>query len=586
MDILKLINRSKQRVSTVFSVLLLFITLISVSYASEKEDLTVLRNTVVNLLQNLVEQGIMSQDQANALVEKARSEAAEEAAAEPEEIPEDVVRVPYVPEIVKDEIRQQVRDELRREVVDDVVAHAKRERWGVRDALPGWLNRITVSGDIRVRAEQEIYDNSNVEEGINSPYFDYQSLNENGPVTVFDLGDPTNTSDIFLNTSENRTRQRVRLRLNIDAQISESITAGVSLTTGNTTNPVSVNQTLGNSSSSKDLVLDRAFIEYNAPGENDWLTLTAGRFENPWFSTDLLWDDDLSFEGVAGTLRYNFGNQNSLFSSFTDDANIYLTMGAFPLDEFERSSNLDRWLLGGQIGTNWNLNDKTNFSLAAAYYDFRNVQAPVTPRDFDEFEASAPGFLQRGNTIFVVANPIDPDGPTVTGNETVLFGLASDYNLINLTGSLNLTHFAPYHLGFTADYVRNVGYDDDDVDGRILAEVSGETTGYHLRLDFGWPTISQLGHWNVFFAYKYVERDAVLDAFTDSNFGLGGTDSQGWELGGRLGISDNTFATLTWRSASEIDGPALNGLGECDDLINVSCDFGTDLIQLDLTSEF
>ena len=109
--------------------------MVTVSHAGEKEDLTVLRNTVVNLLQNLVEQGIMSQDQANALVEKAKSEAAVEAAAQPEEVPEDVVRVPYVPEIVKDEIRQQVREELRREVVDDVVAYAKRERWGVRDAF-------------------------------------------------------------------------------------------------------------------------------------------------------------------------------------------------------------------------------------------------------------------------------------------------------------------------------------------------------------------------------------------------------------------------------------------------------------------
>ena len=588
MDKLKLFDKNIRPTKVLISIFLFCIVIATASHASEKEDLTVLRNTVVNLLQNLVEQGIMSQDQANALVEKARSEAAEEAAAEPEEIPADVVRVPYVPEIVKDEIRQQVRDELRREVVDDVVAHAKRERWGVRDALPGWLNRIKISGDIRARHEEEIFDNSNTGGGVNNPYFDYAEFNENGPFTAGDVAAAPFGEQGFINTSENRSRQRVRLRLSLDAKINDDFSAGVRISTGNTNNPVSTNQTLGDGSSPKDLVLDRAFIEYNAPGERDWLTITAGRFANPWYSTELVFDNDLNFEGVAGTLRWpiNFGSKN-LYSLDNNDREIFLTMGVFPLDEFERSSSLDRWLVGGQIGGSWKFSNQSSIKLAAAYYDFSKVQAPSAPDDFDDFLATAPSSLQQGNTIFPVLNPLDVDGIPGSADDTFLFGLASDYDLINFTGSIDIANFAPHHIIFTADYVRNIGYNSDEVNDRILADVSEQTTGYQLTLEYGWKNITNFGHWNTWLTYKSVERDAVLDAFTDSNFHSGGTDAQGWELGGNFGISQNTWITLTWITADEIDGPALQGIGDCGvDAPNEVCNFGVDLIQLDLNSRF
>ena len=96
----------------------------NLSLSDEKEDLTVLRNTVVNLLQTLVDQGVMSQDQARTLVEQAQDKAEKEIAEAKadEQVDEPVVRVTYVPEIVKEEIRNQVRDELRAEVVADVVS--------------------------------------------------------------------------------------------------------------------------------------------------------------------------------------------------------------------------------------------------------------------------------------------------------------------------------------------------------------------------------------------------------------------------------------------------------------------------------
>ena len=226
------INLRQLNASLIIITLIIALAL-NASFADEREDLTVLRNTVVNLLKALVEQGVMTPDQAQLLVQQAQDNALKEIAElkASEVIPDDVVRVPYVPEIVKDEIRNQVRDQLRAEVVADVVSHAKRERWGVRDALPGWLNRIKISGDARVRGQGEFHNSSNAQVSNDNPYLNALALNKQGFTrnTRDTIDDGT---DEYLNTSEDRYRERVRLRLNIDAKINEQFSTGIRLTTG------------------------------------------------------------------------------------------------------------------------------------------------------------------------------------------------------------------------------------------------------------------------------------------------------------------------------------------------------------------
>ena len=102
---------------------------------SERQSLEELRNTVVNLLQALVEQKVMTHDQAEALVKSAQDQA-QKTAQDAEKRDAGAVRVPYVPQIVRDQIRQEVAAELRPEVVKDVVAEAKQQGWGVPAGLP------------------------------------------------------------------------------------------------------------------------------------------------------------------------------------------------------------------------------------------------------------------------------------------------------------------------------------------------------------------------------------------------------------------------------------------------------------------
>jgi diguanylate cyclase (GGDEF)-like protein len=115
----------------------------------------------VNLLQTLVEQGVMPREKAQALVQQAQEKAATDAAAAAA-ADEGAVRVTYVPQTVRDEISRQVAEDVRPQLVDDVVARAKQERWGVPAALPDWLARVRWSGDVRVRAESDLYADGNL----------------------------------------------------------------------------------------------------------------------------------------------------------------------------------------------------------------------------------------------------------------------------------------------------------------------------------------------------------------------------------------------------------------------------------------
>jgi hypothetical protein len=67
-----------------------------------------------------------------------------------------------------------------------------------------------------------------------------------------------------------------------------------------------------------------------------------------------------------------------------------------------------------------------------------------------------------------------------------------------------------------------------------------------------------------------LQRDAVLDGFTDSDFRLGGTDVQGYFIGADYVVNPRIQARLRYLSGNEIDGPPL----------------GIDTVQLDLNASF
>ncbi len=564
---------------------LLLSSLVGVAaHAGEKEELLKLRNTTTNLIKQLVKQGVITDQMAEQMIKQAEADAEQQAAqvksaqATQETVPADEVRVAYVPDFVKDEIRQQVRSELREEVVGDVMQKAKNEQWGMPNALPEWIKRFKLSGDIRLRSQHEYMAADNAANW----YRDFQAINENG-------GEAGARYDGFSNTTHDRQRFRERVRLGIDANITDGLKAGVRLATGNQRDPVSTNQSLGNTGQRYEFTVDRAYLTYDAVDDDKfkWLTLSGGRIKNPWYTgggefsggSELVWDTDLSFEGFAGTVRHRLSGSDSLMDVNDQSKSVFMTAGVFPLQE--SNLNSDKWLLGGQVGVDWGFENQDSLKVGMAYYDYVNVQAKPNTNAAANFscgantsanDASRPQFMQGGNTLAKICNESEKT------QDLGLAGLASDYNIVDINASYDTALFAPYHLRFSGDYAKNIGFNVGKSGATAFTyafdqagnTIDDKTNAWQIRADFGWPKVEMPGHWNVFAAYKYVERDAVLDAFTDSDFRLGGTNSKGWFIGGNYGVMKNVWLTGRWLSADIITGPPA----------------GIDVLQIDLNTQF
>ncbi len=556
-----------------FNKSLLAVAIMSLSLtvqAGEKEELLKLRNTTTNLIKLLVEQGVLTKQSADKMIKQAALDAEKQVqqAKVADKVEEGVVRVAYVPEFVKDQIRQQVRSELREDVVADVLQEAKTKQWGVVDALPKWTRKFKLYGDMRLRYDHDQFSGSNLQNNsIATPspedrVNNFLALNEAG-------GGFTGDSSELQNINQDRDMFRARFRLGIKAQVTQGLEANIRLASGNIRNPLSTNQTLGNTGQKFQFSIDRAFLKYEGLDSDayNWMTLQGGRINNPFRSTDILFDRDLGFEGFSSTFRYNLAGSDSLYDQEDQSALMYMTLGAFPLEEFELSTK-DKWLLGGQVGTEWEFSNQDKASFGVAYYKYLNTEARpgsigqanhVCSFDDVDRDASLPEYLQQGNSMMAVCY-----GDQFTNNAPQKFGIAPEFEILNITASYDMAMFAPIHVKLTGDYAKNIGFDREDILSRVGTgviynnpNIEERTDAWQVRLDLGWPSVLMPGRWNSHVAYKYIESDAVLDAFTDSNFQLGSTNAKGWVIEANYGVMENAWFSARWISTDQIDGPKI-----------------------------
>ena len=459
-----------------------------------------------------------------------------------------------------------MRNELKDQVLKDLKAHARQQKWGLPDSLPAWISRINPYFDMRLRLASEFY------QADNAQYFDWMAINRDGGISQALAKDQA-----YLNTTVDRFRPRERFRLGFDAQVTESILAGFRFATSNIYNPVSNNQNLASYGMSWALAIDRAFLQYDFVDENhnDWFTLWGGRMPNPFFSTDVVYDPDLSFSGFAGTFRLSFDRDDPILQSYRipdpvgrfginlgpqRPNTIFATLGAFPIQEISFSTS-DKWLYGFQLGGDWLFAGDSRFKIAGSYYDYDNISARRNPYESLQYNWTAPEFMQKGNSLVAINDAKNqPDCNTgALGSQNVcLVGLASGFQIVNATAVFDYSRFAPIHGMLTLDYAKNLGFDRGRIYQQFGDDIAPRTTAFQARLDVGRTMLKHFNDWNAYFAYRYLERDAVLDAFTDSVFHQGGTDAKGWVLGVQYALAFNTWLNLRWFSTDSIDGPPLS----------------------------
>jgi hypothetical protein len=527
----------------------------TVAHADERESLEALRQTTIGLIDALVDKGVLTREAADGMLKQAQQRAAAAAAttAAAQTAPADapkaettasgkpVLRVPYVSEAMKAQIRNEVKEE--------VLTQARAERWGVPNATPAWVDRIKIDGDFRFRYQTDRPDKNNT---IPEAYWASELLNDK----IIRAPEFAQRNSDFLatgSTADSRDRERLRLRLGIMAKVTDEVGVGVRLATGSSLDRVSTNQTLGQSFNKYPLLVDRAFVRVDP---TDWLSVQAGRLPNPWFSTDMVWSDNLNFEGLAASARW--AKPGASFEPFA-------TVGAFPLRENTPPTRNSRWLYGAQMGAAWAPSERTKLKFGMAYYAYKNLEGQqdtdyvstgsgstitFTPGlTYGQYEYPV-GLRQKGNTLFET-NPTEPQGLAP------IWGLAYKFRPLTLTMSAELTHFSPFSLLISAEYVKNTAFDVSDFQQRSGLSINpgGRDNGYQLKMAFGAAEVRDAGQWQAAASYRYLGSDAVLDAFTDSDLGLGGTNVQGYTLGFNYGLYRNTSVGVRYLTSRTIDSP-------------------------------
>lgn len=528
-------------------------------------------STMVKLIRGLMQSGALNKDAGEALLAQAQSEALAAAQARPAAAPVALaqvqpgdVRVPYISQTV----REQIRDEIK----GQVMAEAQAGGWAAPNEVPAWSKRLRVEGDVRARYESRYYDmaNSNIE-------IDWRSLNSG---SGYDVNSNTNLAlPALLNTREDRKHLlRARARLGILADISDSTQAGIRLASGNDDSPVSTTQTLGGGLGKKNIWLDQAWLSYKPAS---WLTLTAGRFDNPFVSADELFSSELNFDGIAAKVQQPVGASK--------DVTVFGTLGLIPLEYSSdnapsrsqaKMSSENKWLLGAQVGASWKVNGDHQLRGALAYYNFRNISGEYSQpcalyagADGCSTDWSRPSSMQKGNSLMllrnIALNPLDPANTP----QPQYVGLASKFRLANLNARWDSKVAGGTDLRIEGDYVRNMAYDKNAMWARAKGGIMnnfGGTGGvsqadfrsggnaYMLQATLGKANTVARGDWNVLLGYKRIEPDALPDAYNDSTFHLGGTNARGYYLGGAYAIDRNTWFSGRWTSSREVFGSALS----------------------------
>jgi len=475
--------------------------------------------STLDILDVLVEKGVLSREDADSVLTEARRRTEADAGT---------VRVPYVPEAV----RVQIRDEIRQEVVET----ARVEGWAQPGALPAWINRVSISGDMRVRGEQIGYGTAN------TPLTpDINAINADGNYYVDDVL-PLRA------TTEDRFRARVRARVAVDVRVNDYVDAGVRIVSGNLSDPLSTNETLTGNFHKISIGLDRAYIRVRPFGDDGRFAGTnvvLGKFDNPFFSTELLFDNDLQFEGAAAQIRASFGDGAGA-------PQLFINGGAFLLQEWEFAGN-DKYLFGGQLGGSATIVPGFRLRAAAGLYEFANVQGEYNTAGQRDNDFTAPDRVQFGNALFNLRR----DNSFVN---SVKFGLASEYRVLAITALAELDVTPALVASIEFEGLKNLAFDEQDlldrsVDPTNFALRSSGDTAWHAAIGIGNPAASahEANSWRLSGTYRRLEGDATLDLFTDSDFGLGGTDQKGFIIQGSWAPLDNVWLDAAWYSARTIN---------------------------------
>lgn len=277
----------------------------------------------------------------------------------------------------------------------------------------------------------------------------------------------------FQDGRDSRQRGRYRLRLGMRTTIIEGLDVNLRLASGEASDVTSTNQSFDGFWNRKPINIDQASLAYT-PRSARALTLGVGKFGYPMLRTQMVWDDDVNWEGVYQQITWEL-------PALTLRAAAAQTV----LDEMASG---DDALMFGQAVQGVVPVGRHRVEVSVADYAFRNPDAIALALaegvDIDTQQTNA---LRR-----------DALGRVL--------GYQSGFNLVDVIARATFDTGRPaYPLTALVDYVINT------------RAAGGDDAGLWLSAEYG--EASTAGTYAVGYTFARVERDAAVSAFNFSDMG-------------------------------------------------------------------
>jgi len=275
--------------------------------------------------------------------------------------------------------------------------------------------------------------------------------------------------NLYVTDAASRHQGRIRLRFGARAPINDDLSFTIRFSTGDPKAPATPNQTLGEFLSRKPFYMDQVALVY-APRWAPALTVGAGKYAYPVLRTQLVWDDDLNWEGAFERVTIPAGA-----------ARLTLTAAQSPLTEAPGGPDAVLFAQQGLLVTRVGGHE---IQAGVSGYVFKEVDAVA--------RALASGDLKSHNSN---ALRLDETGAVV--------GFESGFRLIDAIGQVTLATGRPaYPLSVIVDWVVNTRAPSDRNKGVWVEAYYGRVAA---------PRTYRVGY-----RFMRIEREAALTAYNHS----------------------------------------------------------------------
>ena len=322
------------------------------------------------------------------------------------------------------------------------------------------------------------------------------------------------------NGGRDKDRQRIRARLGAYTEINDQVDTGIRIATGSSDDARSTNQDQDNYFDKKSIWLDLGYIDYH-PKQIKNLHVIGGKMLQPWVNMgDVIWDSDINPEGLALTYKYPLGSSAELFGS----------LGNYNLKDNVDGDGVqfrhDLRLTSGQLGTRFSVTDNLKMTLGGSIYAYQNDENSTC------------------------TSSTTPCALAVNGNSAnEQFRLYEGFAQADIGG-------LAVPLAFYGQYVKNNDASNDQ-DTAWLLGAKSKVFGFNLDYN-----------------YRDTQRNAVVGAFTDSDFANGTTGSRGHKMKVSYDIDKNFAIGATYF------------LTKADFASRTQRDADTNTLQLDAEAKF